>query len=644
MNLGASFATNLIGGRRRKRSRATSPSSALNWQDSLLPKTQIPAQTSAPKRFLRLLPFALGSILTLVILTARAFSLQIAHGRENYLLSESNRVVTQKISAERGAIFDRNGEVVARNQPGFSVFWTLEEGANGRPQDLNPNLLGSLAKLLDLDTNELSAKILEAETQGKTRVLLKRGLSRDDALKLEVSRNSFPNIVTEVSPIREYPNGEIWAHVLGFVGEASNDDLLRWEGRVEPGDTVGKTNLEFFFENYLAGTPGERLLETDAFGHEFRELKKVPSKPGKSLVLTLDAKLQQDVSAALAEGVKKSRAVGGAAVVQNVKSGAILALASWPSFDANLFARGISQKDFEKLTHDPQKPLFNRVVSGAFPPGSTYKPFVATAALEEKVITPITTIDDQGSITVGGRVFHGWAPGGLGVVNLKTAIAKSSDIYFYTVGGGYGNQRGVGAEKIAKWARRFGFDAQTGVNLSAEASGLIPDPAWKLGERGEAWYRGETFNVSIGQGDVLVTPLQLNNAMAAIANGGTLYRPRLVHSILDLDGHVYKELQSEVLRPSVAPASTLDAVKEGLRAVCQPGGTAYPFFDFPIAVAGKTGTSETGKKNRTHAWFTAFAPYDKPEIAVTVFLEEGGEGSHNAAPVARRIMEAYFRE
>jgi penicillin-binding protein 2 len=319
-------------------------------------------------------------------------------------------------------------------------------------------------------------------------------------------------------------------------------------------------------------------------------------------------------------------------VVQDVKNGEILALVSWPSFDPTPFATGISESEYQKLLTDPRRPLFNRAISASFPPGSTFKLVTATAALEEKVITPSTLIDDKGFIAVGSFIFKGWAPEGLGLVNLETAIAKSSDIYFYTVGGGYGSQRGVGVEKLADWARRLGLGAETGIDLVGEVSGLVPDEEWKLAARGEPWYIGNTYHMSIGQGDVLVTPLQLNNLVVAIANGGTLFKPFLV-----------KDVPPEILRADVASAETLDLVRQGMRAAASPGGTAYPVYDFKVAVAGKTGTSETGGKEKTHAWFTCFAPFESPEIAVTVFLEEGGEGSHDTAPVARQILENYFK-
>lgn len=573
----------------------------------------------------RLLPFWFLLLAATSILIGKLYTLQIAHGRENLLLSDVNRVLSQVVRPERGAIFDRNGEVLARNRPGFNVVLNTEEGLSS---------IANLANVLSLSEDEIFKKIESAKEEDKTKVMIKSGVDRGTALKIEANLGLFPGVSTEVEPVREYVDGEVFAHILGFVGEASKDDLVRFRDLgVLGGDKVGKSNLEFLKESVLRGKSGERLIEVDTFGHQFRTLSEEPAVSGDSVTLTIDANLQRAVFEALSGGVSESEAVGGAAVVQKVDTGEVLALVSWPSFDPNLFSVGISTLEYGALLSDPLRPLFNRVVSGAFPPGSTFKMVTATAALEEGVVTPSTLIDDKGSISVGSFVFRGWETSGLGPVNLISAIAKSSDIYFYTVGGGYGEQRGVGIEKLAEWSRRFGLGSATTVDLTSEASGLVPDSAWKLEVRGEPWYIGNTYHMSIGQGDVLVTPLQLNNMTAVVANGGTLFRPFL-----------FGGASPEILRSSVASSETLDWVRQGMRAAASPGGTAYPVYDFKLPVAGKTGTSEIGKGETTHAWFTCFAPFDEPEIAVTVFLEEGGAGSDDAAPVARKILESYFQD
>lgn len=623
MNFNDTFIDNLIVSRSGHRpSRASEPDF---WREAFLPEPQLENRTTTPHQPRRLRPFWLLLLLTTSVLVGRLYSLQVAHGRQNLALSEVNRVLSQVIRSERGVILDRNGEVLARNRPGFVVVLGLPPAAE---------VVTNLARALATSEEEIWAKVAESETEGKDLVAVKSDVDRDTALKIEANPDLFPGVSTEIEPLREYTAGEVFAPVLGFVGQASKEDLERFSNLgVRGGDKVGKTNLEFVYEPVLRGDLGERLIEVDAFGHRFRTLSERVAEPGDNLVLTVDAGLQKTSFAALSEGVEKSGAVGGAAVVQSVKNGEVLALVSWPSCDPTPFATGISESEYQKLLADPRRPLFNRTISASFPPGSTFKLVTAIAALEERVITPRTLIDDKGSISVGSFIFKGWAPEGLGPVNLVTAIAKSSDIYFYTVGGGYGGQAGVGVGKLADWARRFGLGSETGVDLTAEAWGLVPDPQWKLEARNEPWYIGNTYHMSIGQGDVLVTPLQLNNLVVAIANGGTLFRPFLV-----------RDSPPEVLQANIASPETLDLVRQGMRAAASPGGTAYPVYDFKLPVAGKTGTSEIGGSDRTHAWFTCFAPYENPEIAVTVFLEEGGEGSDDAAPVVRKILEAYFGE
>ncbi len=628
MNFGDTFVDNLVAARGR-RIPSKSPE---GWQDAFLPtlvdRSPEVNQPPAPNRSWRLLPFWFLLLAAISVLIGRLYTLQIVHGRENLLLSEVNRVLSQVVRPERGAIFDRNGEVLARNRPGFNVVLDIGESQIANRQ----SSIVSLANALFVTEEEILEKVEEGGEEGKTSVIIKSGVDRDTALKIEANLDLFPGVSTEVEPVRDYVDGEVFAHILGFVGEASKDDLARFRDLgVLGGDRVGKSNLELLNEPVLRGKSGERLIEIDTFGHQFRVLSEEPAISGDSITLTVDADLQRAVFEHLSEGVRESEALGGAAVVQKVGTGEILALVSWPSFDPNLFSGGISAAEYSSLLSDPLRPLFNRAISGAFPPGSTFKMVVATAALEEEVVTPSTVIDDKGSISVGSFTFRGWETGGLGPVSLIEAIAKSSDIYFYTVGGGYGSQRGVGVEKLAEWSRRFGLGSATTVGLTSEASGLVPDSAWKLEARGESWYIGNTYHMSIGQGDVLVTPLQLNNATVAIANGGTLYKPLLL-----------KGASPEALRSTVASSETLDWVRRGMRAAASPGGTAYPVYDFKLPVAGKTGTSEIGKGETTHAWFTCFAPYEDPEIAITVFLEEGGEGSHDAAPVVRKILEAYF--
>ena len=593
---------------------------AFSWRETLGPQPQEPLGFGGVLSGFSW-PDRRGVLLFLVLLFSvfaiysRAFRLQVVEGARNRLLSEQNRLRAQIIRPPRGIIYDRRGRVLAKNIPSFQVVWDFakeEEGKSSRPD------LRKLAEVLEVPLETLERDMEEVE--GNQRVILKSNASRDQVLAIE-TQFSQPGLETEVSPMRFYPYGEIFAHVLGFTGKGSG---------IQPG-RAGKSGLEKEFDLLLSGKPGKRLLEVDVLGKTVTEVAREEARAGQDLRTTLDLELQKRSFEALARGVENSQATGGAVVAENPKTGEILALVSLPSFDPNRFVLGLDREEFESISSHPQKPLFNRALLGAYPPGSVFKLVVAAAALEEGVVDPRTQIDCRGSISVGAFSFRGWKPEGHGRISLADAISKSCDIYFYTVGGGYGEQRGVGPERLSHWARLFGLGEILEIEQPWEGRGLVPDPEWKRRVKGEPWFLGDTYHFAIGQGDVLATPLQITNMVSAIASGGRLLKPTLVFG-----------RGPEVLRENFVSSETLSSIREGMRRACRPGGTAYPFFTFPVPVAGKTGTAETGRGENTHAWFVVFAPIEDPEIVLTVFLENGGGGSHNAAPVAREILDWYF--
>ena len=593
---------------------------AVSWQEALEPQSQETRgldnaffRSSWPRGRGIVLVFFL--LLSVFIVYSRVFQLQIVYGVKNRSLSEGNRLRTQIIRPPRGVIYDREGQVLAENIPGFQVVWDPAKGKSLNPSGFD---LGKLAEIL-----EVSVEILEQRLGENRRVVLKAGLSRDQILAVE-TQFFCPGLVTEVSPMRYYPYGEAFAHVFGFTGEGDS---------VEPSGRVGKSGLEKEFDLLLRGRPGKNLLEVDVLGKAITEVAKKDAEVGQDLRTALDLGLQRRSFEALAKGVERSGASGGAVVAEDPRTGEILALVSFPSFDPNRFVLGLSGEEFELIISHPQKPLFNRALSGAYPPGSVFKLVTAAAALEEGIVTPETAVDCRGAIFVGAFSFRGWKSEGHGRISLVEALAKSCDIYFYTVGGGYGGQRGVGPEKLAHWAHLFGLGELLDIEQPWEGRGIIPDPGWKERVRGEPWFLGNTYHFAIGQGDVLTTPLQITNMVSAIANGGKLLKPTLIFG-----------KEPEVLREGFVLSETLSWIVAGMRGACQPGGTAYPFFTFPTSCAGKTGTAETGWGDDTHAWFTVFAPAENPQIVLTVFLENGGEGSHDAAPVAREILDWYFSE
>lgn len=571
-------------------------------------------------------------LLSFLVLSGRLFYLQVVSGARYRSLSDSNHYRRQVIRAPRGVIYDRYDQPLVENKPGFSLVW--DSSAQVRGSDLETVIddsyfVETLAPMIGLSPQELRSKL----EQGRERssVVLAAGLTREQVTAVEMSF-SLPPLHTEVVPLRNYLFGEEFAHVLGFTGEASVEDLQSSRG-LGMGARLGKTGLEKEFDLLLRGHPGRRVLEVNVLGETVTEKAREEAVSGQVLRTSLDKDLQLKSFEELRKGVQSSNATGGSVVALDPRNGEILSLVSYPSYDSNRFVSGIDSDLYREWETDPQKPLFNRAISGTYAPGSTFKPLVATAALEEGIVNASSTVNCTGAISVGSVLFRDWTSAGHGVVDIVDAIAKSCNIYFYTIGGGYDSYQGLGPDAIADWAQKFGLGEPLEIGYPWEARGLVPSPEWKERIRGERWYLGNTYHYAIGQGDLLVTPLQITNALSAVVNGGTLYRPTFLRNGND-----------NILRGSLAFPETLEKVREGMRAVCEPGGTAYPFFDFPFEVGGKTGTGETGKSDSTHAWFFVYGPGEEPEIALTVFLENGGSGAQDAAPVAREIMDWYAEE
>jgi penicillin-binding protein 2 len=420
--------------------------------------------------------------------------------------------------------------------------------------------------------------------------------------------------------------------------------LLKDRGYVT-GDEIGQYGLERRWEELLRGQSGGQQVEVDALGRRVRVLHEVTDIPGDTVHLTLDLELQEAAYEAL-------KGKEGTLVVLDVNSGAVLALASTPAFDPNIFARGIKNEEWSDLIKDRLRPLNNRAIQGQYPPGSTFKIIMAIAALEEGVVNPDAHIQDPGFFPFGNRSFRDWKKGGHGAVNLHKAIVESCDTYFYQLG------PKLGVDRIAKWARAFGLGEKTGLALDDERSGVIPDTQWKRKRFRQPWFPGETVSVAIGQGYVTVTPLQLANMMAAVANGGKLYRPYLVTKVESVDGATVREYKPELVRKIELKAETLNRVHKALADVVNgTGGTGGAARSPLIQVAGKTGTAQVIEMkgaylkseqlsyfNRDHAWFVSYAPVDKPQIAVAVLVEHGGHGGSAAAPLAKKVFEKFVEQ
>ena len=477
------------------------------------------------------------------------------------------------------------------------------------------------------------------------------------ALNTKEAQSRLSGFSIEVNPSREYLDGGTLAPFLGYTGRISQEEWAA-NPQYRPIDNIGKTGLEKYYETDLRGQYGKEQEEVDATGNPVRYLAKSDPIAGNNLVLSIDKGLQDEMAKALKAGVEGAGARAGAAIAVDPRNGQVLAAVNYPSYDGNLFAKGISQDQYNSLLNDPSKPLFNRVASGGYPIGSTIKPFISTAGLEEGVINSGTTLVDNGKLDVKNQydpnivyTFKGWEPGGLGAVNVVRALAWSSDIFYYMVGGGFESFKGLGPTKLTNWYKKFGFGSSLKADIGDQSAGFIPTPEGKKKYSTDPWFVGDTYNISIGQGDIRVTPLQLAMATAAVANGGTLYQPHFASAIKNTDGQIVRTIDPVVQTATIASPATLALVRQGMEGVVASGTACCKIkSEVGVPVAGKTGTAETSSqgfdgKNPTtkpHAWFTSYAPANDPKIVTVVLVENSGEGSEHAVPITIEILKWYF--
>lgn len=527
------------------------------------------------------------------LLLIRVFHLQVARGKENLELADSNRIQVKTIHAPRGVIYDRNGKILAANAPGFRVINATSSG------------------------NQKAGYI-----------------TREEALAWEA--NNDPRLVNlEIDSLRTYAFNEKTSHILGYLTEITGDELKEEKyGNFKIGDKIGRSGVEEAYEKTLKGVDGGEIIEVDASGKKLRTIREKPATPGQNLVLTIDIDLQLQTFEKLTEAVKKTGSCCGAAVVTDPKSGEILALVSLPSYDPQYLSDALVAAN---------SPMLNRAIAGVYPPGSTFKIASGLAGLESGKITPETRFEDTGIMALGPYTFANWnftqyGRKEEGLLDLPRALKRSNDIFFYQLG------QSVGEKGIADTAKKLGFGKQIGIDILGEEAGLVPDPEWKQRTIGEVWYPGDTLHMSIGQGFLLSTPLQVSNLISFVASNGQQFPPHLGLEIKDIKKGSVKQFKYDPISID-ANQEYLKIIKSGLEEVPKSGGTAWPFFTFPIITAGKTGTAEFGDpKNKTHAWYTAYAPVDEPRITATVLLEGGGEGSTNAAPVVKEIFRYFFSE
>ena len=510
-------------------------------------------------------------LVAILIISLRLIQLQVVEGSRHLMRAEENRIITRRIAASRGVIRDRNDKVLTRNIPTYK---------------------------------KLKSGTTLAQGQFET-------ITKEEALNTQALGET---IFFDIS--RDYLFDKTMASVIGYISEANIDDLSSLDNDYFPGDLIGKAGIEKSFQESLRGTPGLEYIEVSSSGQVQRVIGEINPIVGNDIVLSIDLGLQEALYQAL-EGYS------GAGIAINPQNGEILALVSRPTYNPNNISEYLESEDL---------PFFNRAISGAYPPGSIYKPITLTAGLEEERIVATDTIEDTGEIVVNEFRFGNWlydrTGGTEGLVDAIKALQRSNDIYFYKVG------EMIGVEKLAEWSRLFGLGSKTDIELPGEIAGLVPDPLWKERTTGDRWYLGNTYHMAIGQGDLQVTPIQMASALSVIANQGRLCTPQII-----------KDSKTSCKELGIS-SETISVIKEGLIAVCQPGGTASRWSNFKPQVACKTGTAQYGGINNdnTHAWFTVFAPTDNPEILVVILLEGAGEGSEFASPVALEVLDYWFNQ
>jgi penicillin-binding protein 2 len=561
---------------------------------------------------------------------------QVVENATYVRMAENNHLRRLPLRAPRGVLFDRDGKVLVENREGFTISILREHGT-----DLDA-MIPRLAAATGVDERQIRETMRRHRGEPSYRPIV----VIDDATLAQVSAvlarrldDELPEVVVESVPTRRYPAVGLGAHVLGYVGEVGEAQMAA-EG-LRSGSLVGQSGVEKAYNTLLMGADGERRVMVNSVGREISTLDEMPAAEGRRLKLTIDYALQQ-----AAEDAFRALGYEGAAVILDPRSGEVLALVSLPAYDPNDFAAGIDRATWNDLNTDRLRPLQNRAIQGRYSPGSTFKAVVAVAALEEGVITPDFTVNCRGGATFYGRFFQCHLKGGHGAMDLRHAIEKSCNTYFYTVG------NMVGIDRIHKWAAALGLAGRTGIDLPNESESLVPSTAWKLARTGEKWYAGETISVAIGQGQVSVTPLALASLYAAVANGGIHYPPHLLKATNDGSG--WKDVAPPAPQGVRLKPETVAALHDGLWMVVNGAGTGgrarLPGRD----VAGKTGTAQvislrggrqaagrTEMDLRDHGWFAFFAPRDNPEIAGVIFAEHGEHGA-NAAPIARHVLETYF--
>ena len=600
-----------------------------------------------PRWSLRLLSAALGSVLVIGVLMFQLARLEATDGPRLAALARSNSTRHVVLEADRGIIYDRHGAPLVQNSPVWNVV-AIPAGLALTASDRVAEL-AELSRLVGVSEQKMASQLLSAADQYEW-VTLKANLTQTEELAVNERLPDMPGISIAQHSVRTYVDPLVFGHVLGYVGPIAPAELRSLEARgYQPDEMVGKVGVESGLESFLRGTDGWADEEVDARGRLQKVLAMQAPVPGDAVYLTLDAPLQRATTASLAAGLARDGKTAGASVVMDPRTGEVLAMVSLPGYDTNLFTHGISQADYSRLLNDPNKPLLNRAIAGQYAPGSTFKMVTATAGLQEGKITAQTLLSCPPYINVNGWIYHNWASYSLGYMNVAKALATSCDTFFYQVAAM------VGDVTLARYARAYGFGAAKDIELPGVMAGLVPDRIWKqlqcgvpdLNSDACRWTEGDTITFGIGQSYLLTTPLNQAVYVAAVANGGHVLRPTLVHEVRDVAGRAVSRSQTLVTGSVPASPDNIQAVREGMREeINRPYNMNYWFraAGVPADGGGKTGTAQWGGSGLdlpTHAWFVFFAPYAQPEIALSIFVERGELSEVEAAPIGVDVMKFY---
>jgi penicillin-binding protein 2 len=584
------------------------------------------------------------------IIFGRIFYLQIIKGQDYRVLAEGNRIRLKAVASERGVIYDKYYKQLVQNVPNFSLAIIPQDLPSEKLEPVKrKQVIKQVVKIAGIEEKMIIDLLEKYGNYSYASLVIKENLDYETALKLYIKSDELPGIVIEKGSKRKYlfleSNNKSsvsstlsLSHILGYEGKLNNEE---YEEKKDSGyllfDNIGKTGLEKIYETKLRGNYGLKKIEVDAGGHEQNVLAEIPPSPGENLILSLDLEAQSKLESLIEDMSIRKGGKRVAGIVLNPTNGGIIALVSWPAFNNNDFSGGISQTDYNKYLNNNDRPLFNRAISGTYPSGSTVKMVVAAAALQENIINSQTVFLSSGGLRIDKWFFNDWQAGGHGLTNVRRAIAWSVNTFFYYIGGGYENFVGLGVEKITKYMGLFNLGSTTGIDLPSEEAGFLPSKEWKQKAKNEIWYIGDTYNLSIGQGDLLVTPLQVAVWTAAVANGGKIVQP-----------HFVEKIENSTTKTTIIPtyktketgisAINMNIVKQGM-GDCVGYGSCQLMKMLSFNSGGKTGTAQWNTAKNNHSWYTSFAPFDDPQIVVTILIEEGDDGSSETQTIAYNFLK-----